>query len=254
MGFQFKSFWLICLMAIFLVACNDTKTIEPKETKTTQATPTSTITKDDHAGHGHGESTPVDDAVTNADFDVFDKPYATENSEQVVVYEFFGYSCPHCFSFQPYMEKWMEGQPDYVKLIRVPVNFQPNNNSWQILQQAYFTSEAMGIVEKSHLKLFNAIHTDRKRFNSIEDLAQWYEDEIGINKNEFLSTASSFILDSKLRKADNMTIKMQITSTPTIIVNGKLRPSKRAQNRERMMKVLDFLVEKEANTMGLIKE
>jgi protein-disulfide isomerase len=51
-----------------------------------------------------------------------------------------------------------------------------------------------------------------------------------------------------------MGIKMQVTSTPTIIVNGKLKASKRIHDRERLMKVLDFLVEKEAKAMGLIEK
>ena len=33
-------------------------------------------------------------------------PYPTKNSEKVVVYEFFGYMCPHCASFQPFMKSW----------------------------------------------------------------------------------------------------------------------------------------------------
>lgn len=233
------------------MACNDTETNKAKETKAPIVTPT---VKDDHEGHGHGESTPVDAPVTASDYEFFDKPHATENSEQVVVYEFFSYACPHCFSFQPYMDDWISNQPDYVKLKRVHLNFYPNNDTWKILQQAYITSELMGITEKSHLKLFNAIHNENKRFNSIEDLAQWFNDEIGVNKEEFLSTAQSFILDSNLRQSDNMGLKMQVTSTPTIIVNGKLKPSKNIHDRERLMKVLDFLVEKEAKSMGLISE
>lgn len=250
MSIQFKTMWFILFITLFLVSCNDTETKENKAPTTS----TNTVTKNEHEGHGHDESTPVNGAVTSGDYDEFDKAYTTQNSDQVVVYEFFGYSCPHCFSFQPYMEKWLENKPDYVKLIRVPLNFFPNNDSWKILQQAYLTSELMGITEKSHQKLFNAIHNDHKRFNSIEELAQWYEDELGINKDEFLSTANSFLLDSKLRKADNMGLKMQVTSTPTLIVNGKLRPSKNIHDRDKVMEVLDFLVEKEAKEMGLITE
>jgi len=248
MGFQIKSVWLFCFFSIFLVACNDTESNQTSKNKTPQ---TKTVTKDEHEGHNHGEPKPIDAPVTASDYEVFDKPYASDNSEQVVVYEFFGYTCPHCFSFQPFMEKWLEDKPDYVKLVRIPLNFQP---SWEILQKAYLTSESMGIVSESHNKLFNAIHKENKKFNSIEEVAQWFEDEIKVNKDEFLSTANSFILDSKLRKADNLGLKMQVTSTPTVIVNGKLRASKSVHSRERLMTVLDFLVNKEAKEMGLITE
>ena len=251
MGLQNKTLWVLIFLSLFLVACNDTTVTNEKKEVGTPTTPANTVAKNDHEGHAHGESASVDEPVKASDYDVFDKPIATDNSEQVVIYEFFGYTCPHCFTFQPYMEKWLENKPDYVKLVRIPLNFQPN---WEVLQKAYFTAEIMGIAEKSHQKLFSAIHNDNKRFHSIEDLAQWYADEININKEEFLSTAESFILDSKQRKADNMGFKMQITSTPTVIVNGKLRASKHVHDREKLMQVLDFLVEKEAKEMGLITE
>jgi thiol:disulfide interchange protein DsbA len=231
------------LLVFILVSCNDAT-----NDKTPESNSGSKQEVDQNTTKHENET--VDGSISANDYDVFDNPYLTENSEQVVVYEFFGYSCPHCYSFQPYMEKWLENKPDYVKLVRVPLNFQPG---WGNLQQAYLTAEIMGIVEQSHKKLFDSIHKDHKRFNSIDDLAQWYADEMDVNKDEFLSTADSFILDSKQRKADKMGFKMQVTSTPTVIVNGKLRPSKDVHDREKIMEVLDFLVKKEEKEMGLIK-
>ncbi|MBL4773589.1 MAG: hypothetical protein JKX98_08320, partial [Alcanivoracaceae bacterium] len=117
------------------------------------------------------------------DYDLLKSPYATENTEQVVVYEFFGYTCPHCFYFEPFMDKWLETIPQHAKLQRVPLNFQ---QGWANLQQAYLTAEVMGITEKSHTKLFEAIHNEHKRFNSIDELAEWYSQVLAIDKGEFL--------------------------------------------------------------------
>lgn len=189
--------------------------------------------------------------VSDKDYETFSIPYDTQNKEKVVVYEFFGYTCPHCYTFEPYINKWLETKPDYVEFIRVPLNFQP---AWANYQQAYLTAEAMGIAEQSHLKLFEALHKDNKRFNTMDEIATWYADEFDIDKAVFLSTADSFILDSKLRKADNMGFKMQVTSTPTLIINGKHRAAKAIlNNRNKIMQVLDFLVEKEAKSMGFIE-
>ncbi len=108
MGFQFKNLWLVCLFSLFLVACEDTK----KEDNTPPDTSSNPVTQQE-------QPTSVNEAVDTVeagDYDVFDNPYATENNEQVVVYEFFGYPCPHCFSFQPYMDKWLENKPDYIRL------------------------------------------------------------------------------------------------------------------------------------------
>jgi len=183
------------------------------------------------------------------DYDLLKKPYATENTEQVVVYEFFGYTCPHCFYFEPFINKWLETKPQHVKLQRVPLNFQPG---WAVLQQAYLTAEVMGIAEKSHTKLFEAIHNEHKRFNSIDELAEWYSQVLAIDKNEFLSTADSFILDSKQRKADKMGFQMQVTGTPTLVVNGKYKISSKIRNRDEVINIMKYLIEEEVKEMRLV--
>ena len=185
------------------------------------------------------------------DYERLAQPYDTQNAKKVVVYEFFGYPCPHCFHFEPFMEKLLEGKPDYVELIRVPLNFQ---KGWDILQQAYLTAESMGIVEQSHTKMFEAIHNEHKRFKSIDQVADWYAQEVGINKGEFLSTANSFILDSKQRNANNMGQKMQITSTPALVINGTYKPSKKIRNRDEIIRVTKYLIDQEAKAMGLLPE
>ena len=183
------------------------------------------------------------------DYELLNKPYATENPKKVIIYEFFGYSCPHCFYFEPFINKWFKTKPGYVELKRVPLNFQ---QGWGDLQQAYLTAEAMGIEELSHDKLFDAIHNQHKRFNSIDELAQWYAQELKIDKDEFLATTESFILDSKIRKADKMGFDMQVTSTPSLIVNGKYRISKKIRDRDEIINIMRFLIAKEAVSMKLI--
>ncbi len=238
--------WVFILLFFFLFSCSDEnaeKELQSEYDYIKENTPKQAA-KPEYTG-------PAFDFVPPEDYELFDRPYATETTEQVVVYEFFGYACPHCFHFQPYMEKWLENKPDYVKFIRVPLNFQPN---WEVLQKAYLTAELMGVVEQSHIRLFKEIHENHTRFSSIEQLAQWYSDEFEINKQEFLSTAESFILDSKQRKADKMGFEMQVTSTPTVIVNGKLRASKKVRDRDHFMKVINYLIKKEAEEMGLIEK
>jgi len=233
----------ILLYCCLLISCGNSDN-KPKTTSSDKKESVSLAT----------EKTPIVEPqeqqyIVNQDYDALKTPYDTEDSEHVIVYEFFGYACPHCFTFQPYMDALLASKPDYIKLIRVPLNFQP---SWANLQQAYLTAEAMGIAEESHSQLFDAIHKQHKRFNSIGQLADWYAQEIGIDKADFLSTADSFILDSKQRKADKMGAQMQITSTPTLVVNGKYRASKRVKNRDEIMKVVNYLIEKEAKEMGLL--
>jgi thiol:disulfide interchange protein DsbA len=150
------------------------------------------------------------------------------------------------------MNKWLENKPDYVKLERVHLYF--NNPSWGVLQKGFLTAKSMGLVEKTHAQLFDAIHKKNIRFNTINQLANWYAKETGVDEQEFLSTANSFIIDSNQRQADKMGALMQVTSTPTLIVNGKYFASKSNHTRDGIMKILEFLIEKEALSMGLLPD
>jgi len=242
-----KVFISIMILSFLLLSCseNNTNSTEVKAEKPTAVE--QTINKSNKSDL---DST-NEKFVLNTDYEALPVPYNTETTDQVVVYEFFGYTCPHCFTFEPFINKWLETKPDYVKFVRIPLNFQPG---WANFQQAYLTAEAMGLVEKTHIQLFEALHKENKRFNTIEELADWYANETGVDKEAFISTSDSFILDSKMRKADSMGFNMQITSTPTLIINGKYRAAKKIHSRDKIMDILDFLIKKEAKSMGLLTE
>ncbi len=239
MNASIKFFILVVFFTLFVTACNNQGSQDNNETTKEASQTTAPI---DSISDGQV-------FVEGGDYNTLSTSYDTGNSEQVVVYEFFGYTCPHCYTFEPYLNKWLENKPDYVKFVRVPMNFQPR---WSIFQQAYLTAEVMGIAEQSHSQMFEALHKEHKPLRTIESIAQWYADTTGVEKEAFLSTSDSFILDSKLRKADSMGFKMQVTSTPTLVVNGKYKAAK-GKNRDEIMEILDFLIEKEAKSMGLIE-
>lgn len=175
--------------------------------------------------------------------------YETDNQKQVVVYEFFGYKCPHCASFQPYMKSLHKDLPDYVKVIRVPLGFNP---SWKVLAQGYYTAQSLGVLEKSHQAMFDALHKQRKQFRSIEDIADWYVSEFAVDKKEFLATANSFMIDGMINKGNNLAIKMNIPNTPKLVVNGKFMPEVTALgSNDAVIELTRYLITQEAKTMGL---
>ncbi len=232
--------FLTIFLSVFLISCGKDKnetTIDATHTNQTQAVKQSTTDQDDYK--------------LGVDYFELETLYATDNETQVVVYEFFGYTCPHCFHFEPFLDKWIADKPDYAVLKRVPLNFQP---AWAIFQQAFLTAETMGIIDQTHKQLFKALHEEHKRFRTIDELAAWYGSEADIEKEAFLSTAESFILDSAQRKADNMGFKMQITGTPSLVVNGKYKVSNKIKDKDETIKVLKYLVKKEALSMGLVSK
>jgi thiol:disulfide interchange protein DsbA len=184
-------------------------------------------------------------------YNLIEPAYETSEDEQVIVYEFFSYKCPHCSSFQPHIKPWHNKLPEHIKLVRIPVVFQ---DSWKVFAKAYYTAETMGIIEKTHQPFFNAIHKQLKRLNTIEDVATWFADNFQVDRDAFLSTANSFMIDSKIRQSKNLTRKMQITSTPTVIVNGKFKPdTKKLPSIASILDMSLYLANQEAVRMGLNK-
>lgn len=250
---------LLLSLTLFLSSCTDNsdKSLEkakPKEQTSKQVVQQEAMPKEkethaateSHEGHDHKAEVAGDKGYT-----VLRNPYSTNKPNKVVVYDFFGYLCGHCKNFEPIMKKWIEKQPDYVEVVTVAVNFQ---QGWDVLQTGYLTAQLMGIEKQNHHKLFGAIHNERKRFRNIEDLAKWYADHSDVSKEQFISTAKSFVLDSKLREASKMTKQMEVTSTPTIIINGKFKPYGKLANRTDLLQRMDMLIAKEAKAMGLISE
>lgn len=177
-------------------------------------------------------------------YSIIEPAWDTGKTDKVVVYEFFGYLCPHCYTFQPYMQAFEQRKADNVEVVRVPMIFQP---MWKIYAQAFYTAESMGILEKTHHAFFKAIHQEHKQFRSIEQIAEWYQKNFGVDKDKFLSTAKSFMIDGMVRKSDQMMKQMKITSTPTVVVDGKFKPNvKQIHNRDDLMKLVDYLVQQQA--------
>lgn len=229
----------LLLTLCFVFACSNAENTEAPQTEAKPA-----AVQDDHAGHDHApvakEVAPAGgDYKAGIHYSVLNPAWDTE-TEDVVVYEFFGYTCPHCYSFQPYMKAFEQRNHGKVKLVRVPVVFHP---SWKIYAQAYYTAESMGLLDKTHEAFFEAIHQHKKQFRTIEQVADWFSDSFAVDKGQFLSTAKSFMVDGMIRKSDQMMRQMQIQSTPTLVVNGKFKPNgKQLRSREDMMNVVDYLV------------
>ena len=178
--------------------------------------------------------------------------YDTGYNKQLVVYEFFSYKCPHCANFQPYMKTLQNDTTYNVKFIRIPLGLNP---SWRIFAQAYYAAEQLGILEKSHQAMFDAIHKKQSKFRSIESIANWYGSEFGIDTKLFLTTAQSFMVDSMINKSNNMAKKMLgVPKTPQLVINGKYKPDvNKLGSYEALIELSKQLIETEAREKGLSK-
>lgn len=170
------------------------------------------------------------------------QPYAPLNG-QIEVAEVFGYVCPACGAFAPRMAAWKAKQPADVRVAYVPVAFA---KAWEPYAKAYYAAEAKGLVDKTHDAVFAAIHLQRtlpgegKPPADPAEIAKFYA-TYGANPQEFVALMNSFGTNAKIGRGMQLAQKWGVTSTPTIVVNGKYRVTG-GRTWDDVLRITDHLV------------
>lgn len=169
----------------------------------------------------------------------------TETNNKVEVVDIFWYGCPHCFTFLPTMEAFEKSKPEYVEIRRMPAIFR---ESWEPHARAFYTAEILGVVDKVHRPLFEAIHVQKRKMDTPQELKALFEAQ-GVSGEDFDKTYASFAVDSLLRKSQVMQQRYGIQGTPAVVINGKYRTSGgQAGSYENVVKVIESLAEQEQMT------
>ena len=178
---------------------------------------------------------------------------------KVEVMEVFSYGCPACNTYRPIMKKLKAALPPNAHLVYLPASWQAAE-AWPMFQRAYLTAQSLGVADKAHEAMYDAIWTTRelgvtdasgrllKKLPTIENAAKFYERVAGVKAADFVNASKSFSVDLKVRQADNQIKVMQISGTPTIVVNGKYRLNNENLNSDEMIQLARFLVDKESAT------
>jgi protein dithiol oxidoreductase (disulfide-forming) len=176
-------------------------------------------------------------------YEAVSPPQPTANSAKIEVIEFFWYGCPHCYSFEPTLTTWLKAKPENVDFIRIPAIF---NEQWGKHAKAYFTAEALGVIDKIHADFFDAIQEKKQELETEDQLAKFFAAH-GVKEADFRETYNSFMIDAKMRQAPALAAKYGITGVPAIIVNGKYKTNGTlAGSQEKMIDVMNALIKKES--------
>jgi protein dithiol oxidoreductase (disulfide-forming) len=170
-------------------------------------------------------------------------PQEPVDPAKVEVTEAFWYGCPHCYHFDPILQGWREKAPKDVLFDRLPATLgRPDGEAHA---RAFYIAEALGVSEKIHKPLFERINADHQPMNTLDALRAMFAAEAGVKPADFDQASSSFMVDSRLRRADSLLRAYGVASVPTMIVDGRYMTSaSMAGNNEKLLQVLDFLVEK----------
>lgn len=180
--------------------------------------------------------------IDGTDYQTISPAVKTSQPDKVVVTEIFWYGCPHCFRFEPYVERWSASLPDGVIFEQVPSSLNPR---WTEHARAYYAFEMMDVLDQTHKALFDAIHLKRQRLTSLDTLAAFVS-ELGLDEKLFRENYFSFPVETRIRKNIQKEKRYGHRGVPAIIVNGKyLVSASLAGSNERMIEIMNYLVAQE---------
>jgi len=180
---------------------------------------------------------------------------------KVEVMEVFSYGCPVCDRFRPTMRKLKTNLPANAQLVYLPASWHAEED-WPLFQRAFLTAQSLGVAEKAHEAMFDAIwHTGelavadlktgvpKNPLPTMEDVARLYQRVAGVKVADFVNASKSFGVDLKARQADTQILAMKIDGTPSLVVNGKYLVNREALGpNEDIVELVKFLVAKESGT------
>jgi thiol:disulfide interchange protein DsbA len=185
-------------------------------------------------------------------YDLLPVPVEPADPSKIEVVEVFSYGCPHCFEFEPSIEAWAARQPSDVQFRRVPAMFR---KEWEILAQAFYAAEVLGVTNKVNMPIFEAIHLKGLNASDPAVLASVFKESAGVDAEEFLKVLNSFGVRSKVLQADAQGRMYRLAGVPTLIVAGKYTVYGQnfvGGNVDRLS-VIDFLVAKERAARSQVK-
>jgi thiol:disulfide interchange protein DsbA len=180
---------------------------------------------------------------------------------KVEVLEVFSYACPACNQFQPVIEQLKKQLPANAQMAFLHASFKPEE-SWPVFQRAYFAAQSLGIAEKTHQAIYDAIWKTgelgivdpnsgrlKRQQPTINDVAKCYERLTGVKQAAFLAAANSAATDTKMRQADAQIEAMRVPGTPCIVINGKYRVNlDSVRSVDQLVDMVKFLVAQESNS------
>jgi len=135
----------------------------------------------------------------------------------IEVVEFFWYSCPHCYEFEPALRDWVARHRDEIAFRRVPVGMHPR----QLPQQRmFYVMEVLGMDEGASRELLHQIHDGKRPLDTEAALAEFAGDA-GIAADRFHAAWGSAAVQRKVDAATHLHTALNVTSVPTVMIGGR---------------------------------
>jgi len=178
------------------------------------------------------------DPVEGRNFTRLQMQQPTDDAGKVEVIEFFWYGCSHCGKLEPLLKSWVKQLPADVTFKKVPAIL---NESWAPGARLYYTLDAMNLLDKLGDAAFDAMLNQRINLGNENILLDWVAKK-GVDRKAFADTYKSFAVETKVRKAAEMTQEYGFSGVPALVVGGKYSPGPELSSYGQMLEVTDFLI------------
>lgn len=168
------------------------------------------------------------------------RPLPLESQGKIEVAEFFWYGCIHCYRLEALLEAWVPKLKPDTQFRRIPAVF----DDPRFVHDAaiFYSFEALGLLGKLHRPFFDAIHVNRLRTTNTQALVEWLTRN-GVDAKKFEATMNSFGVQSKVRRAGQLTAAAAIDGTPALAVHGRFTISaEQGPTHEGMLATADRLI------------
>jgi len=180
-------------------------------------------------------------------YDVISPAIRTANPDKIEAAEFFWYGCGHCYTFEPVLGQWKKTLAEDVEFRAIPAMW---GGAMELHARAHYAAKALNVLDNMGPVLFQAINVDRLPLRSEKEIAEIFTAN-GVAEEDFTKAFNSFGVSSQVRQANSTARAAKITGTPSMMVNGKyLITGRKAGSLANMLKVADFLIEKERAAMA----
>jgi len=170
-------------------------------------------------------------------------------ADKIEVAEFFYYLCPHCYNFEPLIKEWAANKPANTRFVQVPAMW---NQVLVLHGRMYYTAEILarnGVIADADAfitAVYQEIHVRNNKLGSEGAIQKLFE-RFNVSADDFNRTWNSFEVDQKMRVAADLARRYSVSSTPTVVVNGKYRfGAQEAGSYPKVLEVIDELIIRES--------
>jgi len=140
---------------------------------------------------------------------------------KIEVYEFFLYTCQHCFAFDPLVSAWAKQLPADVSFRRVHVGVGAMHKMHQRLM---FALETLGRLADFHESVFKAIHVQKLDLSNEAAITK-FAVSLGLDEAKFKAAFNSFSAQGRINQSSQLATAYRADTVPAIGIGGRFLTS-----------------------------